>query len=98
MVLGVSPDSVRRHARFRAKRALPYRLLADVDHAVARAYGVWREKVLFGRRYMGVARTTFLIDREGRIARVFERVRSIGHGEEVARALAAPGSTNGGVT
>ena len=88
MVLGVSPDDVRKHARFRAKRALPYRLLADVDHAAARAYGVWREKSLFGRRYMGVARTTFVIDRDGRIARVLERVRSAGHGDEVARILA----------
>jgi thioredoxin-dependent peroxiredoxin len=91
VVLGISTDDVKAHARFRAKRALPYRLLADVDHAVAEKYGVWREKTLFGHRFMGVVRTTFLIDRTGRVARVFENVRSARHGPEVAAALAALG-------
>jgi peroxiredoxin Q/BCP len=88
-VLGVSPDSVRSHARFRAKYALPFTLLADTDHAVADAYGVWREKQLFGRRYMGVERTTFVIDADGRVARLFEKVRTAGHAEAVAAAVAA---------
>lgn len=91
MVLGVSPDSARRHALFRARRKLPFRLLADTDHVVSSAYGVWREKRLFGHRFMGVVRTTFVIDREGRVARVFERVRSAGHGEAVAHALSVIG-------
>lgn len=87
-VLGISPDGVRSHARFRARYGLPYALLADTEHAVAARYGVWQEKVLFGRRYMGVVRTTFVVDAEGRIARVFEKVRVAGHAEAVAEAVA----------
>ena len=92
-VLGVSPDTVRSHARFRRKYRLPFTLLADVGHAVAERYGVWREKTLFGRTYMGVARTTFVIDREGVVAHVFEKVRVKGHAEaaeHAVRALPAP--------
>ena len=88
-VLGVSPDSVRKHANFRAKYQLNYPLLADVDKAVATAYGVWQEKTFWGRKYMGNARTTFLIDEEGRIARVFEKVNPLTHAAEVADAVAA---------
>jgi peroxiredoxin Q/BCP len=88
-VLGVSPDSVKSHARFKAKYALPFTLLADTEHAVAEAYGVWKEKTMFGRKYMGVERTTFVIAADGRVARVFEKVRSAGHAAEVAKALAA---------
>ncbi len=87
-VLGVSPDSVASHVKFKAKYALPFTLLADPDHAVAEAYGVWQEKSMYGRRYMGVARTTFVIDRDGRIARVFERVKPAGHAAAVAAAVA----------
>lgn len=87
-VLGVSPDTVASHARFRRKHGLPFTLLADPDHRVAESYGVWKEKQLFGRRYMGVERTTFVIDAAGRVARVFERVRAAGHAEAVAAALA----------
>jgi peroxiredoxin Q/BCP len=86
-VLGVSPDDVRSHARFRAKYALPFTLLADTEHAVAERYGVWREKTTFGRTYMGVVRTTFLIDAAGRLARVFDVTRVAGHADEVARAI-----------
>ena len=86
-ILGVSTDDVRSHARFRAKHDLPFTLLADVDHRVAERYGVWVEKQLYGRRYLGIERTTFVIDAGGRIARVFRRVRSAGHGAEVAAAL-----------
>jgi peroxiredoxin Q/BCP len=91
-VVGVSPDGVRSHARFRAKYALPFTLVADTEHAVAEAYGVWREKTLFGRKHMGVVRTTFVIDAEGRVARVFEVTRAAGHAAEVARAIAALGT------
>lgn len=91
LVLGVSPDTVRSHARFRAKYALPFTLLADPDHVVAEAYGVWQEKQLYGRWFMGVVRTTFVLDRAGRVAHVFERVRPAGHSEAVAAALAGLG-------
>jgi peroxiredoxin Q/BCP len=89
IVLGVSPDDVRSHAKFRDKHALPFTLLADTDHAIAERYGVWQEKSMYGRKYMGVVRTTFLIDRKGRIARVGEKVRSSGHAEQVAAAVEA---------
>jgi thioredoxin-dependent peroxiredoxin len=87
VVLGVSPDAVARHVRFRDKYALPFRLLADVDHAVAERYGVWREKRFMGKKYMGVARTTFLIGPDGRIREVFENVRPEGHAEEILERL-----------
>ncbi len=87
MVLGVSPDGVASHQRFKAKYALPFPLLADPDHAVAERYGVWGEKRMYGRAYHGVLRTTFLIDGEGRIAKVFEKVKPAGHAAEVLAAL-----------
>jgi peroxiredoxin Q/BCP len=87
VILGVSPDSPRSHARFRAKYDLPFTLLADTDHAVAERYGVWKEKSMYGRTYWGNERTTFLIDRDGRVARVFERVDPETHAAEVAEAL-----------
>jgi peroxiredoxin Q/BCP len=86
-VLGVSPDSAEAHRSFKTKYGLPMTLLVDEDHAIAEAYGVWVEKNIFGLKRMGIARTTFLIDREGRIARVFEKVDPSGHGDEVAQAL-----------
>jgi peroxiredoxin Q/BCP len=86
-VVGISPDSVARHQRFTAKESLTFPLLADEDHAIAEAYGVWKEKSLYGRKFMGVERTTFIIDETGRIARVFERVRVKGHVDEVIDAL-----------
>jgi thioredoxin-dependent peroxiredoxin len=89
VVLGVSPDSVASHARFRQTYGLPFTLLADPGHAVADRYGVWQEKSMFGRKYMGIARTTFVIDRAGVVARVFERVRVKGHAEAVEGALRA---------
>ena len=87
VVLSVSPDSVASHARFREKYRLPFTLLSDPAHAVADVYGVWQEKTTFGRTYMGIARTTFVIDAEGRVARVFEKVRVKGHAEAVEAAL-----------
>ena len=88
-MLGVSPDSVKSHQHFKAKFGLPMTLLADEDHAIAQAYGVWVEKNIFGLKRMGIARTTFLIDPNGRVARAFEKVDPSGHGEEVAEALSA---------
>jgi peroxiredoxin Q/BCP len=88
-VIGVSPDDVKKHRRFKAKYDLPYPLIADTDHAVAAAYGVWQEKSMFGRKYFGIVRTTFLIAPDGRIARVFDAVEPEGHATEVLAALAA---------
>jgi len=86
-ILGVSPDSVKSHLKFKKKYALPFTLLADEDHSMAEAFGVWKEKTMFGRKYMGVERTTFVLDADGRIAHVFEKVSPAGHAEEVERAL-----------
>ncbi len=88
-VLGVSPDSVTSHQKFRDKFTLPFRLLADTDHAVAEAYGVWGLKTFMGREYMGVDRTTFIIGPDGRIARIFEKVKPAGHALELLDALRA---------
>jgi peroxiredoxin Q/BCP len=87
VVLGVSPDGVASHEKFKAKYRLPFPLLADTDHAVADAYGAWGEKSMYGRKYFGVLRTTFLIDRTGKVARVFAKVKPKGHAAEVLAAL-----------
>ena len=79
VVLGVSPDPVDAVRKFRGKFDLPFRLLADEDHAIAEAYGVWGEKSMFGKKYMGVERTTFLIDENGQIAKVYRQVNPSGH-------------------
>ena len=79
VVLGLSPDTVEDVRKFREKFHLPYRLLADADHSVAEMYGVWKEKNNFGKNYWGVERTTFLVDEEGKIARVYEKVNPEGH-------------------
>ena len=91
MVLGVSADSVEKHATFKKKYDLPFTLLADTDHAIVKAYGVWAQKSMFGKKYMGIERTTFIIDANGKIARVFEKVQSLGHAKEVAEAVATLG-------
>ena len=90
-MLGVSPDSVKSHRKFKASHALPFTLLADTEHAIAEAYGVWVEKQMWGRKFWGIARTTFVIDRAGRIAKVFRDVKPEGHAEDVAAALAEGG-------
>jgi peroxiredoxin Q/BCP len=87
VVLGVSPDGVASHQKFKNKYKLPFPLLADTDHRVAEAYGAWGEKSMYGKRYKGILRTTFLIDGEGRIVRVFEKVKPEGHADEVLAAL-----------
>lgn len=83
VVLGVSPDPVERHARFRDKYGLRVRLLADPDHRVMEAYGAWGEKTLYGRKSVGVIRSTVLVDPEGRIAAHWPRVRAKGHAKAV---------------
>ena len=88
MILGISPDKPEKQAKFKKKYDLPYTLLSDVDHKVAEAYGVWVEKSMLGKKYMGIARTTFLIDKEGKIAKVFEKVKPEGHADEVHQACA----------
>jgi len=87
VVLGVSPDPVKAQAKFRSKFELPFTLLADPDHSAAEAFGVWAEKSMYGRKYMGVARTTFLIGKDGKIAKIFEKVKPAGHADEVLAAL-----------
>lgn len=88
VVLGVSPDPVARHRKFIEKESLNFPLLADEDHRVCEAYGVWKEKNMYGRKYWGVERSTFLIDGDGRIVREWRKVKIPGHVEEVRSALA----------
>ena len=88
-ILGVSADSPQSHAKFKAKYQLPFPLLADEDHAVCDLYGVWGSKKFMGREYEGVSRTTYLIDADGKIARVFENVRPAEHSAELLEALRA---------
>ena len=87
VVLGVSPDGLASHGKFRDKFRLPFPLLADEDHAVAEAYGSWGEKSMYGRRYQGILRNTFIIGPDGVIQHVFEKVKPKGHAAEVLRAL-----------
>jgi peroxiredoxin Q/BCP len=87
VVLGISPDTWRKHRNFKKKYGLTYTLLADENHVVAEAYGLWVEKLFWGRRYMGVARTTFIIGPDGRVARIFEGVTPENHASEVAAAV-----------
>jgi len=89
VVLGVSPDGEARHAEFRKKYGLPFTLLADTEHAVADAYGVWGEKSMYGKTYMGVDRSTFVIDADGTIAAVFRKVKPDEHAEQVLTTLRA---------
>lgn len=86
-LLGVSPDSEASHKKFITKYKLPFTLLADRDHSLAEAYGVWGEKKFMGRTYMGVLRTTFLIDEKGKIKKVFEKVKPEDHATEVLEAF-----------
>jgi thioredoxin-dependent peroxiredoxin len=86
-VLGVSPDDVASHEKFRDKHGLNFPILADVDHKVADDYGAWREKVRFGKRSMGIERSTFLIDADGLVRKVWKRVQVDGHDEQVIAAL-----------
>lgn len=87
MVLGVSPDSLDSHRKFKKKYQLPYLLLADEGHRLADAFGLWKEKTLYGRKYMGVERTTVILGRDGRIARIFPKVQIPGHVQAVEAAV-----------
>ena len=87
VILGISPDSVKSHQKFKEKFDLPFTLLADPEHEVAEKYGVWQKKSMYGRTYMGIARTTFVIDRDGKVAKVFEKVKPKGHAEAVEQAI-----------
>jgi peroxiredoxin Q/BCP len=87
VVLGVSPDSPTSHEKFRAKYKLPFTLLADEGHKVAEKYGAWREKNMYGKKSMGIARSTFVIDAAGTVAKVFKAVKVDGHDEQVLAVL-----------
>ncbi|WP_373063122.1 peroxiredoxin [Gemmatimonas sp.] len=87
VILGISPDSVKSHVKFKTKFELPYTLLADEEKTVLQAYDVWKEKSMYGKTYMGVERTTFLIDPAGQIAKVFTKVKPAGHADEVMAAI-----------
>jgi thioredoxin-dependent peroxiredoxin len=86
-IIGVSPDDATSHRKFIDKYNLNFTLLADTDHQLAEAVGVWVEKSMYGRSYMGVERTTFLLDENGKVIKVFRKVKPKGHAEEVSAAL-----------
>ena len=87
VVLGVSPDSPKSHAKFREKYSLPFTLLADEDHAVAETYGTWVQKKYMGKEYMGVERSTFVIDKDGNVKKVMRRVKPGEHADDVLAVL-----------
>lgn len=89
VVLGVSPDNVDSHNKFIQKFKLPFLLLSDEDKAISKAYAVWIKKSMYGREYMGVARSTFIIGKDGKIEKIFEKVKPEGHAEEVLEYLKA---------
>lgn len=86
-IIGVSPDSERSHQNFCAKHELNFTLLADTDHSICEAFGVWKEKSMYGRKYMGVVRTTFLLDEEGRITHIFNKVKTAEHYQQIVNEL-----------
>ncbi|WP_099866582.1 thioredoxin-dependent thiol peroxidase [Pararhizobium haloflavum] len=88
-VIGMSPDPVKKHDKFRDKHGLTVPLVSDEEKSTLEAYGVWKEKSMYGRKYMGVERSTFLIDENGRIARVWRKVKVPGHAEDVLAAVKA---------
>ena len=88
-LFGVSIDSIASHEKFIAKQSLNFPLLSDTDKKVVEAYGVWKEKSMYGRKYMGIERTTFIIDAKGKIASIFPKVKVKGHADEVIAALKA---------
>jgi peroxiredoxin Q/BCP len=94
-VWGVSPDGSGRHAAFRARFGLPFTLLCDEDHAVAEAYGAWQEKTNYGKTYMGIVRSTFLVGPDGRVAAAWPKVKAEGHAAQVLAAIRAAQSAAG---
>jgi peroxiredoxin Q/BCP len=91
VVIGVSPDSIESHRKFKKKYQLPFLLLSDPDHELANAFGVWKEKSMYGRKFMGIERTTVIVDKKGRVARIFPKVKVPGHVEEVEKVVRALG-------
>src|SRR5579875_4093665 len=87
VIVGVSPDAPKAQAKFKTKFGLPFTLLADIDHKTSEDYGVWKEKSMYGKKYMGVERTTFVIGPDGKIRKVFPKVSVEGHAEEVLAAI-----------
>ncbi len=87
VIVGVSPDASKSQAKFKEKFDLPFVLLADIEHKTAEDYGVWKEKSMYGKKYMGVERTTFVIDPKGKIKKIFPKVKVEGHAEEVLAAI-----------
>jgi peroxiredoxin Q/BCP len=87
VIVGVSPDASQAQARFKDKFDLPFTLLADTEHKAAEDYGVWKEKNMYGKKYMGVDRTTFVIDPHGKIKKIFPKVKVEGHADEVLAAV-----------
>ena len=86
-IIGVSPDSEKSHQNFCSKHELNFTLLADTDHSVCEAFGVWAEKSMYGRKYMGVLRTTFIVDTELKIVKIFEKVDTKNHYQQIINAL-----------
>jgi peroxiredoxin Q/BCP len=87
VIIGVSPDKVDSHVKFKKKYGLPFQLLSDPEKTMLEAYGVWKEKSMYGRKYMGVERTTFVIDQNGKISKIFPKVSVTGHIEEVLASI-----------
>lgn len=87
VVVGISPDTDKAQLKFKNKYTLPFSLLADAEHSGAEAYGVWKEKSMYGKKYMGVERTTFVIGPDGKITHIFEKVKPAGHAAEVLAVL-----------
>ena len=86
-IIGISPDAVAKHKKFEAKFDLPFTLIADTEHSIIDAYGVWGEKQLYGRNYMGLHRTTFVLDEKGKIKKIFLKPKSKQHAEEIIEAM-----------
>ena len=87
VILGISPDSVKSHDKFKQKFDLPFALISDEDHKIAEAYGVWQEKSMYGRKYMGIVRSTFVIDKKGKITQIWEKVSVKDHAQTVLELL-----------
>jgi peroxiredoxin Q/BCP len=88
VVMGLSPDGVKSHQKFKAKYELPYLLLVDEGHRVADQYDIWKEKVLYGVHYMGVERTTVIVGKDGKVAKIFRKVKVPGHVQDVSAVVA----------
>ncbi len=88
-IVGISPDKTEAQQKFAAKYGFGYRFVPDADHAIAEAYGVWKEKSMYGRNYMGIERTTFVIGTDGKIAKIFPKVKPEGHAAQVLEAIAS---------